>query len=245
MRRLDLNADLGEGMGNDEALLQIVTSASIACGGHAGDRDTMRTALRAARANRVRVGAHPGFNDPEHFGRRRLALPPEVAAEEVVGQISALAAIAAEENVALTYVKLHGALANMAAEDEILARTIFSAIDARYPQLAALVLENSAQHRAAEALGMETIAEAYADRAYMPDGMLAPRSMDGAVLHDEDQVVERCLRLAIRGEVVTLGGSVLTSHATSICLHGDTPGALDLARRIRAELAAIGRLSKQ
>lgn len=242
-RRLDLNADLGEGMGNDEALLAIVTSASIACGGHAGDISTMRTALRAAEANGVRAGAHPGFADPAHFGRRRLALPHDEIAAQIVGQIGTLSAVAAEEDVPLAYVKLHGALANMAAEDDALAETIFTAIGQSHPRLAALVLENSAQHHAAMRLGIETIPEAYADRAYTRDGLLAPRSMDGAVIHDDAQVVARCLRLARNGEIVAIDGTVLTSSATSICLHGDTPGAVALARRIRAELEATGGLA--
>lgn len=243
IRQLDLNADLGEGLGNDEALLAIVTSASIACGGHAGNEKTMRTALVAARANGVRAGAHPGFDDPEHFGRRRLSLPPEAIAAETVRQIGRLAAIATAEGVPLAYFKLHGALANMAAEDDALAETVFASIKKRHPHLAALVLENSAQHRAAQRLGLETILEAYADRAYTPDGLLAPRTRDGAVIHDDEQVVARCLRLARHGEIVALDGTVLRSDAASICLHGDTPGAVSLARRIRSELSAIGALA--
>lgn len=243
MIALDLNADLGEGMGNDEALLEIVTSASIACGGHAGNQATMRAALVATRTNGVRAGAHPGFDDPEHFGRRRLSLPPEAIAAETVRQIDALSAIAAQEHVPLAYFKLHGALANMTAEDDALAETVFAAISASHPHLAALVLENSAQHRAAQRLGLETIPEAYADRAYTPDGLLASRALDGAVIHDDEKVVARCLRLAERGEIVALDGTVLESSATSICLHGDTPGAVSLARRIRSALSAIGALA--
>ncbi|WP_196258335.1 5-oxoprolinase subunit PxpA [Pelagibacterium limicola] len=242
MRLLDLNADLGEGMGNDAALFEIVTSASIACGGHAGDAQTMRSALRAARVAGVRAGAHPGFNDPGHFGRRRLAQPSEQVAAEVVRQIGALSVIAVEEDVPLAYFKLHGALANMAAEDEGLATTVFSAVTQRYPHLAALVLENSAQHYAAERLGLEAIAEAYADRAYLPNGLLVPRTMEGAVIHDEATVEARGRRLAERGEIVAIDGSVIQSAAISICLHGDTPGAVALARRVRVELERIGAL---
>lgn len=241
--QLDLNADLGEGMGNDEALLEIVTSASIACGGHAGNADTMRAALIAARANGVRAGAHPGFDDPEHFGRRRLSLPHDAIAAETVRQIGALSTIAVQERVPLVYFKLHGALANMAAEDDALAGAVFAAIRASHPHLAALVLENSAQHRAAQRLGLETIPEAYADRAYTPARLLAPRALDGAVIHDDEQVVARCLRLAERGEIVALDGTVIKSSATSICLHGDTPGAVSLARRIRSALADANALA--
>ena len=243
IRKLDLNADLGEGLGNDEALLAIVTSASIACGGHAGNEKTMRAALAAARANGVRAGAHPGFDDPEHFGRRRLSLPAEAIAAETVRQIDRLATIATAEGVPLAYFKLHGALANMAAEDDALAETVFASIRTSHPHLAALVLENSAQHRAAHRLGLETILEAYADRAYTPDGLLASRTLDGAVIHDDEQVVVRCLRLAERGEIEALNGTILHSGAASICLHGDTPGAVSLARRISSELSAIGALA--
>jgi 5-oxoprolinase (ATP-hydrolysing) subunit A len=243
IRQLDLNADLGEGMGNDEALLEIVTSASIACGGHAGNAETMRAALRAAGANGVRAGAHPGFADPEHFGRRRLALSRGEIADQVLRQIDELMAIAAQEGVPIAYFKLHGALANMAAEDEGLARTVFASINSNHPHLAALVLENSAQQRAAEQLGIETIPEAYADRAYLPNGLLAPRSMDGSVIHEDAEVVARCLRLAERGEIVAMDGTVLKSSAKSICLHGDTPGAAALAWRIRTEFEAIGALA--
>lgn len=242
-RQLDLNADLGEGISNDEALLAIVTSASIACGGHAGDVSTMRAALRAARSNGVRAGAHPGFADPVHFGRRRLDLSHEEIVKQVLGQIGTLSAIAAEEDVTLAYVKLHGALANMAAEDDALAETIFAAVDQNYPHLAALVLENSAQHRAAERLGIETIPEAYTDRGYTRDGLLAPRDLDGAVIDDEAQVVARCMRLARSGEIVAIDGTVLTSSATSLCLHGDTLGAVALAHRIRSELEGVGGLA--
>ena len=243
IRKLDLNADLGEGLGNDEALLAIVTSASIACSGHAGNEKTMRAALVAARVNGVRAGAHPGFDDPEHFGRRRLSLPPEAIAAETVRQIDRLATIARAEGVPLAYFKLHGALANMAAEDDALAETVFASIRTSHPHLAALVLENSAQHRAAHRLGLETILEAYADRAYTPDGLLASRTLDGAVIHDDEQVVVRCLRLAERGEIEALNGTILHSGAASICLHGDTPGAVSLARRISSELSAIGALA--
>lgn len=243
MRKLDLNADLGEGTGNDDALLQIVTSASIACGGHAGNAETMHAALRAAEANGVRVGAHPGFNDPEHFGRRNLDLPHNEIAEETIRQISALSVIAAEEGVPVAYVKLHGALANMAAADDALSDTVFGAIQSQFPHLAALVLEGSAQYRAALRLGIPAIAEAYADRAYTADGLLAPRTMAGAVVHDAAQVRARCQRLALDGEIVAIDGSVLRSDAVSVCLHGDTPGAIALAGQIRADLLAIDALN--
>lgn len=241
---IDLNADMGEGIGNDAALLAIVTSASIACGGHAGDSGTMRATLRAARARGVRVGAHPGFADPEHFGRRRLDLPNTEIAAQVLDQIVALETIATEESVAVSYVKLHGALANMAAEDDALARSVFSSVAGAFPHLAVLALENSAQQRAAEALGLSVITEAYADRAYLPNGLLAPRSREGSVIHDPEAVIARCVRLAERGEIVAIDGTVIRSSARSICLHGDTEGAVALAGAVRGALEMAGMLPK-
>lgn len=237
---IDLNADLGEGMGDDRAMLEIVTSASIACGGHAGDPQTMRTALRNARANGVRIGAHPGFADRQHFGRRRLDLPADDIAAQVVGQIDTLSAIAAEEGASIAYVKLHGALANMTAESEPLAIAVFSAIKQRFGQLAILALASSAQVRGARALGLPVIAEAYADRAYTADGLLAPRTLAGSVIDDQALVVARCLRLARLGEIETIEGHTIRTTARSICVHGDTAGAVGLARSVRRALQDQG-----
>lgn len=240
---IDLNADLGEGIGNDAALLSIVTSASIACGGHAGNAETMRTALLAAKANAVRVGAHPGFADPEHFGRRRLELPVDEIIGQIVGQVEMLEAVAAPLGVPLAYIKLHGALANMAAEDDARSDAIFGAVARRWPTMAALVLENSAQERAAERSGMAIIREAYADRGYLADGMLAPRSEPGAVIEDTNLIVERCLRLALHHEIVATDGTVLASRADSICLHGDTSSAVEHAIAVRTALEGRGLLT--
>jgi len=237
---IDLNADLGEGVGNDQAMLTIVTSASIACGGHAGDETTMRAAVRGALANGVRIGAHPGFSDPEHFGRRRLALPFETICDQVLSQIAALDAIVAQEGGTIAYLKLHGALANMAAEDARLAGAIFSAVTAHAPGMAILALAGSAQETAARALGLEIIAEAYADRAYDADGLLVSRTRPGAVIADAEAVAERCLRLASRGEIVAIDSTVLATGARSICLHGDTPGAVALAKAVRSVLESGG-----
>lgn len=239
---IDLNADLGEGVADDHAMLDIVTSASIACGGHAGDATTMRAAIHAAIACDVRIGAHPGFVDRENFGRKRLALPVHAIVSQVVQQVAALDAMTRDEGGAVAYLKLHGALANMAAEDEELAFAIFAATAERWPHMAIMVLAGSAQERAAEALDLSIIPEAYADRAYTEDGLLAARSLPGSVIDDPEIVVARCLRLAERGEIETLDGTVITTSARSICVHGDTPGAVDLARAIKNALVGAGHM---
>jgi UPF0271 protein len=240
MTTLDLNADLGEGMPNDAALLEIVSSASIACGGHAGTEETMRAALRGAKAHGVVAGAHPGFADPAHFGRQRLDVPTGELTRQMRTQLEALGALAREEGVELRYVKLHGALANMAAEDEHIASIAFAAVRNFDAQLAILAIDNSAQVAAAEALGLRVVPEAYADRAYRPDGLLVPRSEANAVLHDADAIVERALRLATRGELVAIDGSIVPSLARSLCLHGDNAEAVAIATALRNGLTAAG-----
>ena len=165
MSSIDLNADLGEGVGDDAAMFEIVSSASIACGGHAGDAGTMRAAVRAAKARGVIVGAHPGFADRENFGRKRLMLPPEELDASVRAQVRGLVEIAEEEGWPVRYVKLHGALANMAAEEPTVMALCLAAIEGLVQDIAVLAIDNSAQVEIAEALGFRTIREAYADRA--------------------------------------------------------------------------------
>jgi UPF0271 protein len=240
MTTLDLNADLGEGMPGDEVLLDIVSSASIACGGHAGDAETMRRTLRAAKARGVAVGAHPGFADRENFGRRRLILPPEELDEQVRSQVRLLVEIAEEESVDVRYLKLHGALANMAAEEPAVAALCFASVAGLVPDLAILAIDNSAQVEVAEALGYPVVLEAYADRAYLPDGLLVPRSAPGAVLHDAEAIAERAARLAKSGELVAIDGSIIATRATSLCIHGDTAEAVAIARAVRHALEAEG-----
>ena len=240
MISIDLNADLGEGMGSDDALLNIVSSASIACGGHAGDAATIRQVLALCKARGIRPGAHPGYADPAQFGRFRLDIPLEQLLEQIRTQMRLIRVIAAEMGLELAYVKLHGALANQTAEDFELASHLFGAIKAIDSRLAVLALDNSEQVRAAQELEMPVIREAYADRAYTPAGMLVARSEPGAVIHDREAVIERCLRLALAGEIVAADGTVLASLARSICLHGDTPGAVELGRAVRKALEAAG-----
>lgn len=240
MSWLDLNADLGEGVGDDAAMLDIVTSASIACGGHAGDPDTMRATLLAAKARGIIVGAHPGFPDPENFGRKRLMLPPEDLDASIRQQVRALVEIGEAENWRVRYVKLHGALANMAAEEPAVMALCLAAIEGLARDMHVLAIDNSAQVEIAEALSVPTIREAYADRAYQPDGLLLPRQMPGAVLHDPAQIAERAVRLAKAGEIVAIDGSIIRTQARSLCIHGDTPDAVAIAREVRAALASAG-----
>jgi UPF0271 protein len=237
---LDLNADLGEGVGDDEAMLDIVSSANIACGGHAGDEDTMRAALRAAKARGVVVGAHPGFPDRANFGRTRLALPPEQLDASIRAQVRTLVELGEAEGWPVRYVKLHGALANMAAEEPAIAALCFAAVEGLVRDMAILAIDNSAQSEIAEALGFRTIREAYADRAYQPNGLLVPRQLPGAVLHDRTAVATRAVRLAQQGEIVAVDGGAIATTARSLCIHGDTPDAVEIARAVQAGLAAAG-----
>lgn len=240
MISLDLNADLGEGVGDDAAMLDIVSSANVACGGHAGDEGSMRAALRAAKARGVVVGAHPGFPDRENFGRRRLMLPPEELDASIRAQVRRLVELGEEEGWPVRYVKLHGALANMAAEEPAIAALCFAAVEGLAPDLAILAIDATAQSDVAEALGFRTIREAYADRAYLPNGLLVSRPAPGAVLHERAAIAARAVRLAQTGEIVAADGSVLHSAARSLCIHGDTPDAVAIAEAVRDALRAAG-----
>jgi UPF0271 protein len=240
MTSIDLNADLGEGMGSDDDLLEIVSSASIACGGHAGDAATIRHILKACKALGVRAGAHPGYADPKRFGRFRVVMPLDRLLDQIRSQMFLVRFIADEVGMPLSYVKLHGALANQTAEELAFAVGIFATIQAMDPKMAVLALDNSQQVRAAKAVGLPLIREAYADRAYTAEGLLVPRTQEGAVIDASEVVIERCLRLAQQGEIVAIDGTVLRSSARSICLHGDTPGAVELARDVRDALEGAG-----
>ena len=240
MTSIDLNADLGEGMGTDEQLLEIVSSASIACGGHAGNADSIRHVLELCKERNIQAGAHPGYADPARFGRFRIVMPLDQLLGQIRTQMLLIRSIADEIGAELAYVKLHGALANQTAEELAFAVRVFGTIKAMNPRMAVLALDRSEQVRAAKAVGLPLIREAYADRAYTPAGMLVSRSEAGAVIHDPQAVVARCLRLASSGEIIAIDGTVLTSSARSICLHGDTPGAVNLARTVRSALEDAG-----
>lgn len=240
MTWLDLNADLGEGVGDDAAMLELVSSASIACGAHAGDADTIRSTLRRCKARGVRAGAHPGYADRANFGRVRMDISLEQLLRSVGAQLEMIRTIAAGEDVPVAYVKLHGALANQAAEDTLLAIAVYGVIKEVDSELSVLALDGSAQVAGAEAVGLRVEPEAYADRAYRADGLLVPRSQEGAVLHDPDMIADRAVRLAQAGEIVAIDGTVLKVEARSLCIHGDTPDAVTIARRVRSDLEAAG-----
>jgi 5-oxoprolinase (ATP-hydrolysing) subunit A len=221
-------------------MLELVSSASIACGGHAGTADSIRALLTRCKALGVRAGAHPSYPDRANFGRLRLVMPLDQLIGQIRSQLILIRTIADQLEVPLSYVKLHGALANQAAEELPLAVGVFGALHAMDPEIAVLALDASAQVRAAHAVGLRVELEAYADRAYQPSGLLVPRSAEGAVLHDPGMIAERCVRLATEGELVAIDGTVLKVGARSICIHGDTPDAVTIARRVRGALAAAG-----
>ena len=224
--RIDLNADVGEGCAQDAALMRCITSANIACGLHAGDPAMMRNTVLLAREHGVAVGAHPGFADREHFGRRDLHLPPGEITDLVARQVDALAAIAAAAGIRLQHVKPHGALYNIAVRNRRVADAIGRGIESVDPSLILFGLPESELIAAGKVTGLRTGREAFADRAYRPDGTLVPRSEPGAVISDPEEVLARVVGLAQRPNVDT------------ICVHGDTPGAADLALHIRAALEA-------
>jgi UPF0271 protein len=249
--RIDLNADVGEAFGaygspghgrsgNDDRLLQLVTSANVAAGFHAGDPSVLRRTIRAARSGGAAVGAHPGFPDLVGFGRREMHVTAEEAEDFVLYQIAAVAGIAAAEGVRLQHVKPHGALFNMAARDARLARAIARATAAFDPALILFGLPGSALLDAGRAAGLRVAAEAFADRAYEPDGSLVSRKQPGAVIHDADAVVSRAVRMVIDRAVTAVDGSTVALDVQTICVHSDTPGAEDLAARLRAGFEAAG-----
>ena len=243
--RIDLNSDLGESfgawaMGQDEALMDSITSANVACGFHAGDPGVMRQTLALAKDKGVAVGAHPGFPDLVGFGRREMKATPAEVHDLVLYQVAALAGMAAAQGLKLQHVKAHGALYNMACKERSLADAIARAVAAFDRSLILFGLPNSELVRAGAAAGLTVAAEVFADRAYERDGSLTSRNKPGSVIHDEDAVVERAVRMVKRRDVVAVDGSVIALQADTICLHGDTPGAAALARVVRRGLESAG-----
>jgi UPF0271 protein len=242
---LDLNADLGESfgaytLGQDADLMGAITSANVACGFHAGDPGVMRDTVALARDHGVAVGAHPGFADLAGFGRRELHMNPRDVEDLVVYQVGALAGIAAAQGVALQHVKPHGALYNMAARDAGLAEAVARAVASVDRSLILLGLPESQLVAAGERAGLRTACEAFADRAYQNDGSLVPRTRHGAVIHDADMVVTRALAMARDRMVVAIDGTRVPLAVDTICVHGDTPDAANLAIKIRRALEGAG-----
>ncbi len=240
MRTIDLNADIGEGVGDDAAMLDIVSSANVACGFHAGSPDIMRATFAAAHDRGVAVGAHPGFADREGFGRRLI--PTTIAEVEalVAYQVGAACAVAALAGHRVTYVKAHGALYNHAAVDADVAHAIARGVRAANPHLTCLCLSGSVALTAAEQEGLATRAEVFADRAYLPDGTLVPRDRDGAVLHDAAQIAGRIVGMIGSGTITAIDGSSFAAPMDSICVHGDTADAVGIAAHLRRALLAAG-----
>jgi 5-oxoprolinase (ATP-hydrolysing) subunit A len=240
MLSIDLNADVGEGCGQDAALMPLISSANIACGGHAGDAESMRDAVALALEHAVAIGAHPSFPDREHFGRQEMLLPAHKLHECIVAQIESLASIAQKQGTQLRHVKPHGALYNMAARDEALAETVVTAIRSVDPSLMLFGLAGSALLVVAGRLGLRAISETFADRAYRADGSLLPRNQQGSVLHDDTVVAARAVAMVQDGAVIAVDGSRVALRADTICLHGDSPGADVMAMQIRDAFTAAG-----
>ncbi|GGK38288.1 UPF0271 protein [Deinococcus malanensis] len=239
-RRIDLNADLGEGSEHEAAIMPFVTSANIACGGHAGDRENMRESLRLAAHHGVAAGAHPGFPDREGFGRRELHFPPAEVTAFVREQIEALKAVAARQGVRLAHVKPHGMLYNMAVKDAVLAAAIArAAADSGVPLYYGLAGQHSVMLLEARLAGLRPIGEGFADRGYAPDGSLWPRGQAGALLEQEAAVAQG-VALALQGQTVAVSGEVISVPAQTLCLHGDGAEAATLAQALRAALEAAG-----
>ncbi len=242
---VDLNADLGEGfgvwrLGDDDAMLDIVTSANVACGFHAGDPVGLARTCRAAAQRGVRVGAQVGYLDLAGFGRRYIDVAAEDLTADVIYQIGALQALAHAAGSAVSYVKPHGALYNTIVTHHAQARAVAEAVHAVDPQLPVLGLAGSVFFDEAQRLGLRTVAEAFADRAYRPDGQLVSRREAGAVLDDPQQIAERVLGMISSGLVTAVDGSTIPVRVESVCVHGDSPGAVQIATAVRERLLADG-----
>lgn len=242
MPSIDLNGDVGElpGGAADAALIPLLTSASIACGGHAGDEALMRQALRLTRTAGVAAGAHPGFADPNGFGRRERHVSAWEVEDLVVSQVAALAGLARDEGIALRHVKPHGALYHLAAREPGIAEAVARAVRGLDGQLALFAPPASALLHAGAAAGLAVAAEGFPDRSYEPDGTLTPRGRPGAVLLDPVDVAARAVRMARDGVVAAADGSDIPLPVDTLCVHGDTPEAAILAAAIRRALEAAG-----
>lgn len=239
-QRIDFNCDLGEGCGDDAAIIPLISSASVACGGHAGDIATMRETVALCQRHGVAVGAHPSFEDREHFGRRELALDGDAVRALVVRQVERLMAVCRASGVALRHVKPHGALYNIAACDADVASAIAAGVRDIDPGLVLYGLADSALTRAGEAAGLHVAHEVFAERRYEADGRLTPRGVEGAVIEDIDQSVAQVLDILRDGHVLARTGERVPLHADTLCLHGDRADAPAFARALRQALQAEG-----
>jgi len=242
---VDLNADLGEGfgiweLGDDDAMLEIVTSANVACGFHAGDPVRLAVTCQSAATCGVRVGAQVGYHDLAGFGRRYIDVEAAELTADVIYQIGALQALARTAGTTVGYVKPHGALYNTIVKDREQARAVAEAVHAVDPALPVLGLSGSVFFDEARRLGLRTVAEAFADRAYRPDGQLVSRREKGAVLHDPNQIAERVATMVASGRVTAADGSTIDVEVESVCVHGDSPGAVEIATAVRKRLLADG-----
>ena len=245
MPSVDLNADLAEGfgvweLGDDDAMLDLVTSANLACGFHAGNPVGLAATCRAAAKRGVRIGAQVGYFDLAGFGRRRIDVEPDELTADVIYQIGAMQALARAAGTALGYVKPHGALYNTIVSDRSQARAVAEAVQAVDPGLPVLGLSGSVFFEEAGRRGLRTVAEAFADRSYQPDGQLVPRRQPGAVLHDAERIAERVLAMVQTGTVTACDGTVIDVEVESVCVHGDSPGAVQIATAVRDRLVAAG-----
>lgn len=243
--QIDLNSDLGESfgpwtMGDDATMLSLVNSANIACGGHASDPETMFKTLSLAKQHGVMVGAHPGYNDREGFGRRVIPMAPDEIGRMVAAQIGALVSVAALVPVKVRYVKPHGALGNLAARDPDVARAIAATILKIDPTLAVLAISGTCLEHAARDAGLTVFSEIFADRGYLSTGQLVPRGTPGAMIHDAEEAAARLIAFLKNGKMPVIDGDPIPLAAHSICVHGDGPAAVAMAREIRQRLEADG-----
>ncbi len=237
---VDINADLGEGAGHDAELFELISSANIATGFHAGDSDTMHAAVCAAKEHGVAVGAHPSFFDRENFGRKELNVADQEVLDAVAYQLGIFQAIASALDTRPNHVKPHGALYNMAVRDAKLADAIARAIEYVDPTLILFAPDKSELARAGEAHGLQIAREIFADRNYLNDGWLVPRTRPGALLHDPKEAAQRVLRMLREGKVRSVEGRDVNVRGETICVHGDTPGAVEFARELRTQLEHQG-----
>ena len=237
---VDLNADLGEGAGHDAELFELISSANIATGFHAGDPMSIVAAIGAAKDNGVAIGAHPSFADRENFGRKEIAVPVSALVAQLIYQIGAFCALAIAAGVRPNHVKPHGALYNMAVRDSKLADAIALAIRSVDPKLILFAPDNTELARAGEAHGLQVAREIFADRNYRSDGWLVPRTQPNALLRDPRQAAQRVLRMLREGKVRSVDGGDVAVRGETICVHSDTPGAVEFARELRTQLEREG-----